>query len=322
MKIRGKPMKTNVMSIAKEVFAIEAQTIKELSTKLNDDFSKSIELILRTKGRLVVSGMGKSGHIGAKIAATLASTGTPSFFMHPGEALHGDLGMLTKEDTLLAISNSGESEEILKIIPAIKRRGIKLIAMSGNLSSTLAKQADFVLDISVKKEACPLQLAPMSSTTATLAMGDAIAACLMKERNFKPDDFALFHPGGSLGKKLLTRVQDVMVKNIPKVRPDTLFNELIDVMTSGKLGLCLVMSGEKLVGIITDGDLRRALKRDKACFDFVASEIMSKNPKVIEAEAMATQAEELMIKNKIKELPVSNKGKIVGIIQLYDIGRI
>lgn len=316
-------MKTNVMSIAKEVFATEAQTIKDLGEKLDENFSQSIELILRTKGRLVVSGMGKSGHIGAKIAATLASTGTPSFFMHPGEALHGDLGMLTSDDTLLAISNSGESEEILKIIPAIKRRGIKLIAMSGNISSTLAKQADFVLDISVQKEACPLQLAPMSSTTATLAMGDAIAAALMKERNFKPDDFALFHPGGSLGKKLLTRVQDVMVKNIPKVRPDTLFNELIDVMTSGKLGLCLVMQGEKLVGVITDGDLRRALKSsDKPRFDFTADEIMSKNPKVIEAEAMATQAEELMIANKIKELPVSNKGKIVGIIQLYDIGRI
>ena len=316
-------MKTNVNKIAKEVFEIEAQTIKDLSTKLNSDFSKSIELILKTKGRLVVSGMGKSGHIGAKIAATLASTGTPSFFMHPAEALHGDLGMLAQGDVLLAISNSGESEEILKIIPAIKKRGIKLIAMSGNAKSTLAKQADFVLDISVKKEACPLQLAPMSSTTATLAMGDAIAACLMKERKFKPENFALFHPGGSLGKKLLTRVRDVMVKKIPKVSADTLFNELIDVMTSGKLGLCLVMNGEKLVGIITDGDLRRALKlSDKPRFDFRADEIMSKSPKVIDADAMATQAEELMIKHKIKEIPVSSKGKIVGIIQLYDIGRI
>ena len=168
-----------------------------------------------------------------------------------------------------------------------------------------------------------MQLAPMSSTTATLAMGDAIAACLMKERNFKPENFALFHPGGSLGKKLLTRVRDVMVKKIPKVSADTLFNELIDVMTSGKLGLCLVMNGEKLVGIITDGDLRRALKlSDKPRFDFRADEIMSKSPKVIDADAMATQAEELMIKHKIKEIPVSSKGKIVGIIQLYDIGRI
>lgn len=316
-------MKTNVLQIAKEVFAIEARTISDLGTKLNADFEKSIELILRTKGRLVVSGMGKSGHIGAKIAATLASTGTPSFFMHPAEALHGDLGMLTNDDTLLAISNSGESEEILKIIPAIKKRGIKLIAMSGNLNSTLAKQADFVLDISVQKEACPLQLAPMSSTTATLAMGDAIAACLMKERNFKPENFALFHPGGSLGKKLLTKVSDVMVSALPKVAEDTGFKELIDVMTSGKLGLCLVMSGEKLVGVITDGDLRRVLKAsDKPSFDFIASQIMSKNPKVISADAMTTQAEELMIKHKIKELPVARAGKIVGIVQLYDIGRI
>lgn len=316
-------MKTNVLQIAKEVFATEARTISDLGAKLNADFEKSIELILRTKGRLVVSGMGKSGHIGAKIAATLASTGTPSFFMHPAEALHGDLGMLTNDDTLLAISNSGESEEILKIIPAIKKRGIKLIAMSGNLNSTLAKQADFVLDISVQKEACPLQLAPMSSTTATLAMGDAIAACLMKERNFKPENFALFHPGGSLGKKLLTKVSDVMVSALPKVAENTGFKELIDVMTSGKLGLCLVMNGEKLVGVITDGDLRRVLKAsDKPSFDFIASQIMSKNPKVISADAMATQAEELMIKHKIKELPVARAGKIVGIVQLYDIGRI
>lgn len=316
-------MKTNVIDIAKEVFAIEAQTVRDLSDKLDANFSQSIELILQTKGRLVVSGMGKSGHIGAKIAATLASTGTPSFFMHPAEALHGDLGMLTQNDVLLAISNSGESEEILKIIPAVKKRGIKLIAMSGNLNSTLAKQADFVLDISVAKEACPLQLAPMSSTTATLAMGDAIAAALMKLRNFKPDDFALFHPGGSLGKKLLTKVQDLMITSLPKVSPDTLFNELIDVMTSGKLGLCLVMQEDKLIGIITDGDLRRALKMsDKARFDFKAKEIMSKNPKVIDADAMATQAEEMMIKHKIKELPVTSQGKIVGIIQLYDIGRI
>lgn len=316
-------MKTNVLQIAKEVFATEARTISDLGAKLNADFEKSIELILRTKGRLVVSGMGKSGHIGAKIAATLASTGTPSFFMHPAEALHGDLGMLTNDDTLLAISNSGESEEILKIIPAIKKRGIKLIAMSGNLNSTLAKQADFVLDISVQKEACPLQLAPMSSTTATLAMGDAIAACLMKERNFKPENFALFHPGGSLGKKLLTKVSDVMISALPKVAEDTGFKELIDVMTSGKLGLCLVMNGEKLVGVITDGDLRRVLKAsDKPSFDFIASQIMSKNPKVISADAMATQAEELMIKHKIKELPVARAGKIVGIVQLYDIGRI
>ncbi|WP_229238025.1 KpsF/GutQ family sugar-phosphate isomerase [Campylobacter volucris] len=316
--------KIDSIKIAKEVFEIESKAILDLIHNLNEDFSKSVDLILSIKGRCVVSGMGKSGHIGAKIAATLASTGTPSFFMHPGEALHGDLGMLTSEDVLLAISNSGESEELLKLIPIVKRRNIPLIVMSGKKNSTLAKQADVFLDISVEKEACPLQLAPMSSTTATLVMGDALAAALMKSRNFKPDDFALFHPGGSLGKKLLTKVEDLMVKeNLPIVSLNTNFSDLIDVMTSGKLGLCIVLENEKLVGIITDGDLRRALKsNDKPRFDFKASEIMSANPKVIDAKAMATQAEELMLKHKIKEIVVSENDKIVGIIQLYAIGNV
>ncbi|TXE89714.1 KpsF/GutQ family sugar-phosphate isomerase [Campylobacter volucris] len=312
------------IKIAKEVFEIESKAILDLIHNLNEDFSKSIKLIFSIKGRCVVSGMGKSGHIGAKIAATLASTGTPSFFMHPGEALHGDLGMLTSEDVLLAISNSGESEELLKLIPIIKRRNVPLIVMSGKKNSTLAKQADVFLDISVEKEACPLQLAPMSSTTATLVMGDALAAALMKARNFKPDDFALFHPGGSLGKKLLTKVEDLMVKeNLPIVNLNTNFSDLIDVMTSGKLGLCIVLENEKLVGIITDGDLRRALKsNNKPRFDFKASEIMSANPKVIDAKAMASEAEELMLKHKIKEIVVSENDKIVGIIQLYAIGNV
>ncbi|WP_424945025.1 KpsF/GutQ family sugar-phosphate isomerase [Campylobacter volucris] len=316
--------KIDSIKIAKEVFEIESKAILDLIHNLNEDFSKSVDLILSIKGRCVVSGMGKSGHIGAKIAATLASTGTPSFFMHPGEALHGDLGMLTSEDVLLSISNSGESEELLKLIPIVKRRNIPLIVMSGKKNSTLAKQADVFLDISVEKEACPLQLAPMSSTTATLVMGDALAAALMKARNFKPDDFALFHPGGSLGKKLLTKVEDLMVRdNLPIVSLNTNFSDLIDVMTSGKLGLCIVLENEKLVGIITDGDLRRALKsNDKPRFDFKASEIMSANPKVIDAKAMASEAEELMLKHKIKEIVVSENDKIVGIIQLYAIGNV
>ncbi|WP_424945017.1 KpsF/GutQ family sugar-phosphate isomerase [Campylobacter volucris] len=316
--------KIDSIKIAKEVFEIESKAILDLIHNLNEDFSKSVDLILSIKGRCVISGMGKSGHIGAKIAATLASTGTPSFFMHPGEALHGDLGMLTSEDVLLAISNSGESEELLKLIPVVKRRNIPLIVMSGKKNSTLAKQADVFLDISVEKEACPLQLAPMSSTTATLVMGDALAAALMKARDFKPDDFALFHPGGSLGKKLLTKVEDLMVRdNLPIVSLNTNFSDLIDVMTSGKLGLCIVLENEKLVGIITDGDLRRALKsNNKPRFDFKASEIMSANPKVIDAKAMATQAEELMLKHKIKEIVVSENDKIVGIIQLYAIGNV
>ncbi|MCV3443388.1 KpsF/GutQ family sugar-phosphate isomerase [Campylobacter sp. IFREMER_LSEM_CL1097] len=314
----------DAIKIAKEVFEIESKTILDLCDNLDEDFNKAIELILSIRGRCVVSGMGKSGHIGAKIAATLASTGTPSFFMHPGEALHGDLGMLTSEDVLLAISNSGETEEVLKLIPVIKKRKIPLIVMAGNQNSTLAKQADIFINIAVKKEACPLQLAPTSSTTATLAMGDAIAVALMRARNFRPDDFALFHPGGSLGRKLLTRVSDLMVSNnLPMVNPESEFNELVDVMTSGKLGLCIVLENEKLVGIITDGDLRRALRPNgKPRFDFKAKEIMSEKPKTIEASAMASEAEELMLKHKIKEIVVTQDEKIVGIIQLYAIGNV
>ncbi|MFB1645166.1 KpsF/GutQ family sugar-phosphate isomerase [Campylobacter molothri] len=312
------------IEIAKEVFRIEAESISDLASHLDENFNQAVEFIFHSQGRCIVSGMGKSGHIGAKIAATLASTGTPSFFVHPGEALHGDLGMITPRDVLIAISNSGETEELLKIIPVIKRRKITLIAMTGNLNSTLAKQADVCLDISIKKEACPLKLAPMSSTTATLVMGDALAAVLMKKKNFKPDDFALFHPGGSLGRKLLTKVKDLMVsRNLPIVHPQTEFNDLVNVMTSGKLGLCIVLENENLVGIITDGDLRRALKtNDKPRFDFKAKEIMSNNPKVIDADAMASEAEELMLKHKIKEIVVGKDGKVVGIIQLYTIGSV
>lgn len=314
----------SIFKTAKEVFEIEARCIQDLAENLDENFTQAIGLILNIKGRCIISGMGKSGHIGAKIAATLASTGTPSFFLHPAEALHGDLGMLTAEDVLLAISNSGETEELLKIIPAVKMRQIPLIVMSGNIKSTLAKQADFILNVSVKKEACPLQLAPMSSTTASLAMGDAIAAALMKARRFKPYDFALFHPGGSLGRKLLTKVKDLMVsKKLPIVNPKTEFNDLVNVMTSGKLGLCIVLEKEKLVGIITDGDLRRALQTNaKSRFDFKAEEIMSHNPKIIDADAMASEAEELMIKHKIKEIVVGKGNKVVGIIQLYAIGNL
>ncbi|EPV9397455.1 KpsF/GutQ family sugar-phosphate isomerase [Campylobacter jejuni] len=314
----------NTLEIAKEVFEKEAQAILDLATNLDENFNQAVNLMLNTKGRCIVSGMGKSGHIGAKIAATLASTGTPSFFIHPGEALHGDLGMLTSEDVLIAISNSGETEEILKIIPAIKKREIPLIVMCGKKNSTLVKQGDIFLNIAVEKEACPLQLAPMSSTTATLVMGDALAAALMKVRNFKPDDFALFHPGGSLGRKLLTKVKDLMVSsNLPIVHPDTEFNDLVDVMTSGKLGLCVVLENEKLVGIITDGDLRRALKAsDKPRFDFKAKEIMSINPKVVDADVMASEAEGIMLKHKIKEIIVGKEEKVVGIIQLYAIGNV
>ncbi|HJF82524.1 arabinose-5-phosphate isomerase [Helicobacter pullorum] len=309
------------IEIAKEVFEIESEAILELKGQLSEDFNAVVECILKLKGHCVITGMGKSGHIAEKIAATLASTGTPSFFLHPGEALHGDLGMLTKEDAVIAISNSGESEEILRIIPIIKKREIPLIVMSGNPKSTMAKEGKYFLNVAVKKEACPLQLAPTSSTTATLAMGDAIAVALMKARGFKPENFAMFHPGGSLGRKLLTQVKDIMVsKELPIVNLETNFKDLITEMTSKRLGVCLVLDNGHLVGIITDGDLRRALMGDK--FDSNAAEIMTKQPKTIQSDAMATQAESLMMESKIKELVVMEGEKVVGIVQLYEVGRI
>lgn len=309
------------IEIAKEVFEIESEAILELKGQLSEDFNAIVECILKLKGHCVITGMGKSGHIAEKIAATLASTGTPSFFLHPGEALHGDLGMLTKEDVVIAISNSGESEEILRIIPIIKKREIPLIVMSGNPKSTMAKEGKYFLNVAVKKEACPLQLAPTSSTTATLAMGDAIAVALMKARGFKPENFAMFHPGGSLGRKLLTQVKDIMVsKELPIVNLETNFKDLITEMTSKRLGVCLVLDNGHLVGIITDGDLRRALMDDK--FDSNAAEIMTKQPKTIQSDAMATQAESLMMESKIKELVVMEGEKVVGIVQLYEVGRI
>ncbi len=309
------------IEIAKEVFEIESEAILELKGQLSEDFNAIVECILKLKGHCVITGMGKSGHIAEKIAATLASTGTPSFFLHPGEALHGDLGMLTKEDAVIAISNSGESEEILRIIPIIKKREIPLIVMSGNPKSTMAKEGKYFLNVAVKKEACPLQLAPTSSTTATLAMGDAIAVALMKARGFKPENFAMFHPGGSLGRKLLTQVKDIMVsKELPIVNLETNFKDLITEMTSKRLGVCLVLDNGSLVGIITDGDLRRALMDDK--FDSNAAEIMTKQPKTIQSDAMATQAESLMMESKIKELVVMEGEKVVGIVQLYEVGRI
>lgn len=314
----------NLINIAKKVFKLEAQSINDLSDLLTEDFTKSVESILNSKGRLVVSGMGKSGHIGVKISATLASTGTPSFFMHPAEAIHGDLGMLTKDDILLAISNSGESEEIVKIIPLVKMRGIILIGMAGRAESTLAKASDYFLNISIKKEACPLELAPMSSTTATLAMGDALAAALMKAREFQPEDFAMYHPGGSLGKKLLTKVKDIMhFKNLPIVQEKSSFQDVIHTITSGKLGLCLVMDEDEVKGIITDGDLRRALEiTDRPRFNLKAQEMMTPSPKTISENTMAVEAESFMLKDKISELVVVNDAKVVGIVQLYDTGSI
>jgi len=310
--------------IAKMVFDIEINELQKVKDKINKNFDKAVEVILDSKGRLVVTGMGKSGHIGIKISATLASVGTPSFFMHPAEAIHGDLGMLTKDDIVLAISNSGESEEIVRLIPHLKRMGISFIGMTGNPNSTLAKESDVFLDIGVDKEACPLQLAPTSSTTVTLVMGDALAIALMNMKNFKPENFAMFHPGGSLGRKLLTKVKDLMRnKDLPIVSSNSEFSDIIDVVTKGRLGLAIVIEDDEIKGIITDGDLRRALKNNaKSRFEFTAREIMTKEPKTIHPEEKVVIAEEFMIKNKIKSLLVVEHDKLVGIFELYDIGNV
>jgi len=311
-------------NIAKKVFEIESDAIANLSNLLTLDFEKAINAVYQSEGKLIVSGMGKSGLIGKKIAATFASTGTPSFFMHPSEAYHGDLGMIEKEDIVLLISNSGETDELLKLIPFLKSQGNITIAISGNPKSTLAKNTTYHLNVFVVKEACPLQLAPTSSTTATLVMGDALAIALMEKRGFKDSDFALFHPGGSLGKRLLTKVKDIMVSsNLPKVNRKSSFTEIIDVITTGRLGICIVSDNDELVGIITDGDLRRALvSNSKSRFTFIAEEIMSSMPKKINEDEMAIAAEKLMLNNKINSLlVVDHSEKVVGIVQMYDLGK-
>ena len=312
----------NIKEIAREVFSIEALAIEKLAENLTEDFDHSVEAILHCKGKLIISGMGKSGIIGKKIAATMASTGTPSFFLHPGEAYHGDLGMIEKEDMVLLLSNSGETDEVLKLIPFLKSQGNTIVAMSGNLQSTLAKNSTFHLNVFVEKEACPLQLAPTSSTTATLVMGDALAVTLMKIRGFKESDFAQFHPGGSLGRRLLTRVEDVMKKEIlPIVKEEDSIKELIRVMSDARLGLAIVMNKTSIVGIVTDGDIRRAMESSEESFFTLKTEaLMSFNPKVIDGKAKLMEAQNLMTEAKVNSLLVVDNHKLIGVIQIYDLG--
>lgn len=306
---------------AKNVFAIESQAIANLAKSLTNDFTAAVECIHATSGHVIVTGVGKSGHIGAKIAATLSSTGTPSFFLHPTEALHGDFGVLRDHDILIAISYSGESDEILRLLPHLQRSGIRIIAISSSPHSTLVCEADCFLNIHIDQEACPLALAPMASVATTLAMGDALAAALMRKRGFQPEDFARNHPGGSLGHKLIKRVKDVMRRHpLPLVATDSPFQKVVTTMTSGKMGMCVVMDGEAIVGIITDGDLRRALESSpQPRFDIQAKDLMSSHPKTISPEAKLVEAEAYMIENKIKELIVVDGAQLVGVIQLYDI---
>ncbi|BDD10787.1 arabinose-5-phosphate isomerase [Fulvitalea axinellae] len=312
---------TKIMDYAREVFEIEAKSIADLTGLLTEDFERAVEATLEAKGKLIVSGMGKSGIIGKKIAATLASTGTPSFFMHPGEAFHGDLGMVAPDDIVLLISNSGETDEMLKIVPFFKDSGNKTIAMTGKPESRLARHSDFHLNIAVEKEACPLSLAPTSSTTATLAMGDALAVALMKVRNFREENFARFHPGGSLGRRLLTKVSDLMrSENLPVLAPDATAMEIIQRISKGRLGLVIIEDKGKVTGIITDGDVRRAMENlEEGFFRLKASEIMSKKPKHIEADARVTEAEELMTQYKINSLLVTHEERLLGVIQIYDL---
>ncbi|MEA3404389.1 MAG: KpsF/GutQ family sugar-phosphate isomerase [Pseudomonadota bacterium] len=311
-------MSQDYQAIAKRVFDIEAQAIQHLKTLLTQDFDSSVDAMLKTKGRVVICGMGKSGLIGKKIMATLASTGTPCFFMHPGEAFHGDLGMVTPNDIFLALSNSGETEEVIRLLPFLKDNGNIVISMTGRPASTLAVNADYHLNIDVPQEACPHQLAPTSSTTATLVMGDALAVALMEARNFQPHEFARFHPGGSLGRKLLTRVKHEMKsKNLPFVGADAPTKDVIHAMNEGRLGLCIVDNG---IGVITDGDLRRHMETDAENFmQLTAAQLMGQDPKTIEANARLSEAEELMNDHKITSLLVEENHQVVGVIQIYDL---
>ncbi len=307
----------NFQKIAKEVLKTEAEELLNASV---EGMEKAVEIAYNTKGKLIITGVGKSGLIGSKIAATLASTGTPSFFIHPTEALHGDLGMITKDDSVLAISYSGESEELIKILPHIKRFEVPLIAMTGKMESTLARYADCVLNVYVNKEACPLNTAPTSSTTLTLAMGDALAVCLMKKRNFTKEDFASFHPGGSLGKQLFVKVKDLMKKEFPTADENDTLQEAIIKMTEGKLGHVLFLDNGKIKAVLSDGDLRRAMMSDKFDLEQKAVIFATQNPKTISREILAADALKFMEDNKIQFLPVTDEnGKIVGVIHIHNL---
>ncbi len=316
----------NILNIAKRVLKIEADAVLALTERLNSNFEKAVEIIYRSKGRVVVTGMGKSGLVGKKIAATLASTGTPAFFLHPAEASHGDLGMVTSDDVIIAISNSGETGELAGLIPFLKRFNVSLISMTGNPNSTLSRAADVNLDISVKEEACPLGIVPTASTTTTMAMGDALAVALLTKRGFNEEDFAFFHPGGSLGKKLFIKVKDLMHTGdaLPVISPGTPMTEAVMEISSKRMGVTVVADADKrILGIITDGDVRRGIEKwGKEFFDMNAEEVMTKNPKTISEEELAAKALSIMEKLSITSLAVPDEnGRAVGIIHLHDILR-
>ncbi len=312
-----------VLELARQVLRIEADAVAALSERLDDGFLDAVSLILNCSGRVIVSGIGKSGHVGRKIASTLASTGTPAYFVHPAEASHGDLGMILRQDVLIALSNSGESAELLAIVPIIKRQGAKLIAMTGNAQSSLAKEADAHLDAAVAQEACPLNLAPTASTTAALALGDALAVALLDARGFGPEDFARSHPGGSLGRRLLTHVRDVMRAGaaVPQVSLQASLAEAVLAISKGGLGMTAVVDAQQRIqGIFTDGDLRRAFERDVDLKSVPVTAVMTANPRCIGVDKLAVEAVEMMERHKINQLLVADsEGRLQGALNMHDL---
>ncbi|MEC5208592.1 arabinose-5-phosphate isomerase [Vogesella perlucida] len=311
------------LALAREVLNIEADALRSMAQRLEDSFLAAVELVLACTGRIIVTGIGKSGHIGCKIAATLASTGTPSFFMHPAEAAHGDLGMVTTSDVILALSNSGESDEVIALLPALKRKGIPIIAMTGRPQSTLAREASVHLDAAVDKEACTLGLAPTTSTTAALALGDALAVTLLDARQFRPEDFALSHPGGSLGRRLLVHIRDVMHSGdaLPVVPLGTSLKDALLEMTRKGLGMTAVLAADgTLAGIFTDGDLRRTLDRSLDLAGLTIDDVMHPQPRTIAANLLATEAAKEMELRKINGLLVVDEhGRLIGALNMHDL---
>lgn len=311
------------VKIAKKVLAIERDAISALIGRIGQNFNDVVNATLKIKGRIVVTGMGKPGFIAQKISATLSSTGTPSLYLHPAEALHGDLGRVTKDDLILALSNSGETEEIIKLLPIIKKIGARIIAFTGNAKSTLARNSDYTMDVSVKREACPLGLAPTTSTTVMLAMGDALAVALLEKKNFKKIDFALFHPGGALGKRLILEVNDIMRKGAsnPIAKENWTIKQVLLAITRARAGSASVVDSKgKLVGIFTDGDLRRHLETGANIVDKKVKSLMTKNPTVIKPTRLAAEALEILRSKRLDELPVVDAlGKPIGLLDVQDV---
>lgn len=315
--------KRNINELAKEVLDIEANSILRLKNSINENFDKAIELLYACKGRVIVTGMGKSGLIGKKIAATLSSTGTPSYFLHPAESTHGDSGIISRDDVIIAISNSGETQELLNLLPLIKRFGVPMIAMTGGVKSTLAVTSEVFIDISVEKEACPLNKAPTASTTATLAMGDALAVCLLEKRGFSEEDFLIFHPSGALGKGFLYAVEELMITGdrLPLANENDKFTDVIALISQKKLGLAIITDENGVMtGVLTDGDIRRALMNHPCINDLTAKEVMTVSPKTVSPKDLAAKALHLMEKYSITALAISDENKKpVGVVHVHDL---